>query len=171
METEAFVNPSIEMSRETLKNIEITDEDKERFFKSMLADKPFEDTVSFFDGQLKLRFRSMTVKENNDVVAQITEDRKNGVAAENDAYMITISTYRLALSLISVDDQPYSTITKDNFQAFTEKDSYILARAKPMLEWGTARLSVFLDAFQLFEAKVIKLTTEVQSKNFWKASA
>lgn len=171
MNTEAFVNPSIEMNRETLKNIEITEEDKERFFKSMLADKPFEDTVSFFDGQLKLRFRSMTVRENNDVVGQITADRKNGIAADNDAYMITISTYRLALSLMTIDDQVYSTVSKDNFQAFTENDSYILSRARPMLEWGTAKLSVFLDAFQLFESKVIKLTTEVQSKNFWKASA
>lgn len=171
METQTLVNPSIEMNREPLKTIDISTEDKERFFKSMLADKPFEDTVYLFDGQLKIRFRSMTVKENNDVVDQIIKDRKNNVAADNDAYMITISTYRLALSLLAIDDQEYSTISKDKFQAFTENDTYILARSRPMQEWGTAKLSVFLDAFQIFETKVVKLTSEVQSKNFWKASA
>ena len=72
---------------------------------------------------------------------------------------------------LAIDDQEYSTISKDKFQAFTENDTYILARSRPMQEWGTAKLSVFLDAFQIFETKVVKLTSEVQSKNFWKASA
>jgi hypothetical protein len=169
-ETTTIINPSIEMSRETEKTVEITLEDKERFFKSILADRPYEEVVSLFDGQLKVRLRSMTVQENSDVVNQIVADRKNGVAAENDAYLITISTYRLALSLVSIDDQPYSTITKDNFQALAEKDTYVLARARPMSAWGTSKLAIFLDAFKAFEYKTIRLTSEVQTPNFWKAS-
>jgi hypothetical protein len=169
-ETQPF-NQSIEMNPEPPKQDLITPEDKERFFKSILANTPYEETISLFDGQMKVRFRAMSVKENNDVVEQIIQDKKNGMAADNDAYFITISTYRLATSLVSIDDKEYSSVTKDNFSETTEKDTYILARARPMQAWATPKLSLFLDAFQKFEAKLVKLTNEVQTANFWKASA
>ena len=171
MEQPALISPSVETNTEQPKRVDITDEDKERFFKSVLSDRPYEETVSLFNDQIKLRIKAMTVQENSDVVAQIVEDRKNGVASDTDAYFITIATYRLALSLVSVDDKVYSSITKDNFSPSTEKDSYVLARAKTMLSWSTPKLSAFLDAFSTFESKVIILTKEVQNPNFWKASA
>jgi hypothetical protein len=152
-------------------SVSISEEDKERFFKSVLSDKPYEEVFGLFDNQIKVKFRAMTVSENNDVVNQIVADRKTGLAAENDAYLITITTYRLGLSLISVDDKPYSSVIKDGFTVFAENDSYVLARARPMQSWATAKLAVFLDAFQSFESKLVKLTQEVQNPNFWKASA
>jgi hypothetical protein len=170
MEDQPLINPSIEMNRDKIRNIEITPEDKERFFKSILADAPYEEVVSLLDNGLRLKFRAMTVQENTDVVNQIVADRKNNTASETDAYLITISSYRLAVSLVSVNDQPFSTVTKDNFIALGENETYILARSKPMLGWPTLKLSAYLDAFQLFEAKVLKLSSEVQSTNFWKAS-
>jgi hypothetical protein len=163
-------NQSIEMSTETPKPEAITKEDKERFFKSILANVSYEETIDLFDGQMRVRFRSMTVKENSDVVDQIVKDKKNGVAADNDAYFITISTYRLCVSLVSIDDQEYSSISKDTFVETVENDTYILARARPMQSWATPKLSLLLDAFQKFEAKLVKLTNEVQTANFWKAS-
>lgn len=169
-ETQPF-NQSVEMNPEPPKVDAINSEDKERFFKSILANTPYEETIGLFDGQMKVRFRAMSVKENSDVVDQIVRDKKSGMAAENDAYFITISTYRLAVSLVSVDDQEYSSVTKDNFSETSENDTYILARSKPMQSWATPKLSLFLDAFQKFEAKLVKLTNEVQTANFWKASA
>jgi hypothetical protein len=171
MEDQPLINTSIEMNNETVKKVNISAEDKERFFKSILSDTPYEETVLLFDGQLKLKFKVMTVQENTDVVNQIVADKKNGIADDTDAYLITISTYRLALSLSSVDDRIFSSITKENFSPSFENDSYVLARAKMMTSWTTAKLSAYLDAFQSFEAKTLKLTNEVQSKNFWKASA
>lgn len=173
METQdsPMVSQSIEMETETIKSVQISEKDKENFFKSILSDTPYEETVDLFDKKFKLRFRSMTVKENSDIVNQIVADKKNGVAQENDSYFITISTYRLAVGLVAVNDAVYSDITADNFSPSSDKDTYILARAKPMLAWPTAKLSFFLDAFQRFEAKVVKLVGEVANPNFWKASA
>lgn len=171
METEIPFNSSIELDQSKVPVVDITAEDKERFFKSILADKPYEEVISLFDGQVKVKFKSMTVQENTDVVNQIVSDRKLGIAADNDAYFITIATYRMAICLVSIDDVQYSTTTKENFVPFTENDSYILARSKPMRSWSTARLAVLIDAFKNFEAKLVKLTTEVQTPNFWKASA
>ena len=169
-DTQPF-NQSIEMNTEADRPATITDEDKERFFKSILADKAYEETVELFDGQMRVKFKAMSVSENSDVVNQIVADKKNGLAADNDAYFITISTYRLALSVLTIDDQQYSSITKENFSPSVENDSYVLARARLMQSWSTPKLSLFLDAFRKFEAKIVKLTNEVQTINFWKASA
>jgi hypothetical protein len=170
-ETTPLITQSIEMDTETVKSVEFTQTEKENFFKSVMVDKPYEETITLFDGKFKVRFRSMTVKENGDVVNQIVSDRKNDIAQDNDSYFITISTYRLAIGLVSINDEPYSSITSDNFISADSKDTYISARAKPMQLWPSAKLAFFLDAFKRFEAKVIKLTDEVANPNFWKASA
>lgn len=164
-------NPSIDMTTEKSGKIDIKEQDKENFLKSVLADKPYEETFFLFDGQFKVRFRSLTVQENTDIVNQIVDDKKAGVAMDNDAYFVTISAYRLGLSLVSIDDKPYSDIKKDSYSPSDDKDSYILARAQAIKSWPTYKLSLFLDAFQKFESKIIKLTNEVQTTNFWKASA
>lgn len=171
MEDQPMINQSFDMPARETKEITLSLEEKERFFKSILNDQAYEETLSLFDGKLRIRLRAMTVQENTDVVNQIVADKKNGVAAENDAYFITISTYRLALSLVSIDDVPYSSVTKENFSPDTENDSYVLSRAKIMLAWHTPKLAMFLDAFSKFEARLLKLTSEVQTQNFWKASA
>ena len=171
MDNQPLINPSIELDQTRVPAVDISAEDKERFFKSILADKPYEEVISLFDGQVKVRFRAMTVQENTDVVNQIVVDRKQGVAADNDAYFITIATYRMGLCLMTIDDNPYSSVTKENFVPFTENDSYVLSRSKPMRNWSTARLAILIDAFKQFESKLVKLTSEVQTQNFWKASA
>jgi len=171
MENQPNINPSIDMRRDTPFKYDISDEDKERFYKSVISDKPYEEVVALFDGALKLRFKAMTVQENTDVVNQIVADKQNGMAADNDAYFITIATYRLGLSLVTVNDQVFSTIMRDSFSPSVEHDTYVLARSNVIRNWATPKLSAFLDAFQTFEGKLLKLTTEVQSVNFWKASA
>ena len=151
----------------------VTEVDKEAFFKAVISDKPFEDVISLFDGKLHITLKTMSVEENNDVVQQISNDRDNNLAENNDAYFITISMYRLALSLVSIDDKPFSDISKENFKPQAEEKgvTYIRARADIMRTWPTFKLSAFLNAFNEFEAKVVKLTNEVKTQNFWKASA
>ena len=170
-ETTPIVTQSIEMNTEPTKNVELTQVEKENFFKSIMADRPYEETLTVFDGKFKIKFRSMTVKENSDVVNQIVEDKKNDIAQENDSYFITIATYRLAVCLVAVNDTVYSEVSADNFVPINNKDTYILARSRPMQSWPTAKLSFFLDAFRKFEAKVVKLSAEVSTPNFWTASA
>lgn len=171
MDDQPSINTSIEMNTETTKNIEISDADKERYLKSVLSDTAYTEDISLFDNQLSLKFKALTVQENTDVVNQIVLDRANGVAADNDAYFITISTYRLMLSLMSVDGKPFSAVTKEKFASADDKATYVTARTKETLNWPTLKLSAYLDAFQLFESKILKLSREVHTSNFWKASA
>ena len=171
MNSDFEIHPSIEMGYRPQPLPEITEQDKERFFKSIISDRPYEEELSVFDGQLKIKFRVMTVQENADVVKQIMEDKENGEAGDNDAYLVRISAYRLGLSLLEIDGKPYSSVTRDNYEEGDDTDSsYILSRVKPILSWSTPKLSAYLDAFQQFERKLVKLTSEVQTVNFWKAS-
>ena len=171
MDDQPLINTSIEMNIETPKKVDISEADKERFLKSVLSDKPYQEDIKILDDQLSLTFKAMSVQENTDVVNQIVLDRNSGVAADTDAYFITISTYRLALSLVAVNDQPFSAISKDKYTSENASQSYVAARAKEVLSWPTLKLSAYLDAFQLFESKILKLSKEVQTVNFWKASA
>jgi hypothetical protein len=170
MDEQPAINASIEMDTESVKNVELSTADKERYLKSVLSDSVYTEDIALLDAQLMLKFKALTVQENTDVVNQIVLDRSNGAAADNDAYFITISTYRLALSLVSVDDKPFSTVTKEKFNSLSDKTTYVSARAKETLNWPTLKLSAYLDAFQLFEAKILKLAREVHTPNFWKAS-
>lgn len=169
--TEPAINPSIEMSSSSLVKFDVSEEDKENFLKSVLADKPYEETYDLFDGRMLLRFRNMTVQENTDVVNQVVIDKEKGIASDTDAYFITIATYRLGVSLMSIDGETYSDITKSNFSPSQEAQTYVQARAEKMKSWSTTKLAIFLEAFKKFESKVIKLSSEVMTPNFWKASA
>ena len=160
----------LERAAEAPKGVELTEEEKEKFFKSVLTDTPYEDTVNLFDERLTITLRTMSVEENNDIVEQIAKDKEFGNAENSDAYFITISTYRLALCLLKVDDKEYSNISKKTFKAEDPGTTYIRARALKMREWPTFKLSAFLDAFNKFESRVVKLTNAVQQQNFWKAS-
>jgi hypothetical protein len=160
-----------EYNVENAKPDDITAKDKENFFKSVLTDKPYEEKINLFGSQMSIVLRTMSVSENNDVVNQISLDRANGMAENTDAYFITISTYRLALCLMSIDDKPFSEISKESYVSQDDGVSYVRARAKIMQDWPTFKLSSFLSAFNAFESKVVALTRAVQEQNFWKASA
>ena len=162
---------SIELNQNRINVVELSDADKEMFYKSVLADKPFEEVFPLFDGQYEVRFKAMTVEENSAVVNQIALDRKAKIAADDDSYMVTIASYRLAIGLQEINGKPFSQITKATYTPVDDTDSFVAARARAMQKWATCKLSVFLDAFQAFEGKVIKLSNEVQTRNFWKASA
>jgi hypothetical protein len=150
---------------------QITEEDKENFFKSVISDQPFYEKVSLFGGKMTITLKTMTVEENNDVIAQINKDKDTEVAENNDAYFITISTYRLGLCLAEIDGVKYQTIDKSTFKETDKGVTYVRARAADMQKWPTFKLSAFLAAFNDFEEKVTNLTNEVKTENFWTASA
>jgi hypothetical protein len=161
----------MEMNLDRRKAINVTELDKENFLKSVLTDRPFEEEVSLMNGALLLKLRAMTVQENADVSAQVKLDRKASIAEETDSYYITLSTYRLALCLVSINGEQFSDITKASYKPKNETETYVAARARLCLTWHTAKLAAYLDAFGSFDAKLIKLSSEVQSPNFWTASA
>ncbi len=146
-------------------NIEISDEDKINFYKCFLKDESYTETFSLFDGSFKVTFRTITVKEQNDIFSQLTFDYEKGLAKNDNAYMIRLTLYRLGISLVKIngEDIVYPNDVEDL------KDLYVKTRIKYFENWNSFKLSAVLEKWQYFDSKVFTLLSKVQDKDFWKA--
>src|ERR1700743_1042351 len=100
-------DPAIAEAVNKQQNIVITEQDKDAFFRTFLNDEPFIQDVSLFGGKLRLRFKTLSITENDQLLEQIKKDQNEGVADETDHYYVWISAYRLALSLTHVNGEAY----------------------------------------------------------------
>lgn len=156
-----------------VKKIEVTDEDKERYFKSFLSDEPYQETFARLGGKVKITLRTLTVSENYDIFKQIDLDRKTGRAKNEDSYLMTVVQYRLGVSLVSVNDVPFADdCTKEDFKTDEKAGvSYVAKKAEALQGWPVHKLAGFVETFNYFETKVQQLTAEVADSDFWKAAA
>ena len=145
----------------------LTDIDKENFFKSFISDTQYQEEVSIFGGKLKVKFTTLSVKQNNDIFKQIQIDQDNGIAKNGDAYLIRVYSYRLALTLTEIDGKQFSDIDESDKYV---PNTYIKDRSDTFLKWPDFKLSAILDAFRKFNSKVTQLTMAVQEQDFWKAA-
>ena len=154
------------------KELTITDVEKDEFFRCFLEDESYTEEVSLFAGKFKVKFKTLTINENNEILTQIKLDEKAGTAEETDQYFITISMYRLGLALIAVNGVPFNTDANPQAVALSQDTDLTLTKLKAEVfkDWPTYKLTAVIDAFRTFEQKVIKLTAEVTDPNFWKAA-
>jgi hypothetical protein len=146
----------------------LTEEEKEHFFKAFLADKPYIASESLFNGKIPVKFSSLSIKENNTVLLQMQYDRESGVAKNNDAYLIKVIQYRIAASLLEINNTPFAPDITDKEFPNNEKEhsTYILKRLSLMDNWGVYKISSLTEAFNRFESKLRALTEESFKGNF-----
>ena len=153
--------------------IKITEAEKEEFFKCFLADKPYQEELELFGGKFKVKFKTLTINENEQVVAQVQLDQKNGEARNDDMYFITISTYRLAIALTDINGAAFQPEIDKRAVALQASDNenitLVKARSAIFKNWPAYKLTAIVEAFSKFEKKVIKLTKETLDANFWTA--
>jgi hypothetical protein len=146
----------------------LTDVEKENFFKSFLADKPYTAEETLFHGKLQLKFTTLSIKENNTVMLQMQYDRDLDVAKNTDAYLIRVIQYRIAAALLELDHKPFAPeITEAAFPNNNkEGKTYLVEKLKLMEVWPVHKVSTITDAFNKFEKTVIALTEESFKENF-----
>jgi hypothetical protein len=146
----------------------LTDAEKESFFKAFLADAPYEAEESLFNGKLIVKFKTLSVGENNLVMQQLQFDRDNGTAKNSDAYLIQVIQYRIAASMTHFDKQPFAIEINEETSPTDVKagQTYLIKRLEVMKEWPTFKVSSLTDAFNRFEKKVRALTEESFKENF-----
>lgn len=149
--------------------VQITDIDREKFFKAFISDQPFCEEYSLFEKKVTVKFKTLTVSENNDVFRQISLDNVAGIAKNEQSYMVVITLYRLAQSLQEINGEKFSDTTKETFIE-QENLTYVKAKADTLLNWPAFKLTAFLEAYRMFEEKVERLTAAVQEPSFWKAA-
>lgn len=148
-----------------------TDIDKEDFIKSVLSDQPFTSEYKLFNEQFNIKLRSLTVEESTEVFTQLKKDQTAGRIGSDATYLLSLTNYRLCLSLLSINNIPFQPeLTKERYTPEGDTDSYIRARAKPFLSWPVFKLSAVGEVFREFEDKLVDLSKEIQNKNFWIAA-
>jgi len=166
-------NPMLEPLEYNIKAPVITDEDKENFFRAFLSDEPFSEVVPIFGGKFKMKFATMTVEQNDDLLQQIAVDQSLGLAKNQDSYFIRLLLRRLVTMLVSLNGVPFEpTLTKEAFPIDTKTgDSFLVRRANILEKKYAFKLAIIIEAFRGFEKKVDVLSKEALNENFWKAAA
>lgn len=147
----------------------VTESEKEEFFKAFLAEKCYQEKVEMFAGKANVTVRTLTNKENSDILKQISMDVARNKGKNDDSYFITIMSYRLGLAIVELNGLPLNT--SDEKEDLANGISYVSIRSKVFSEWPIFKLAAIQEAFRTFEAKVLELTMEIQNPNFWKADA
>jgi len=179
--TEEIKTPDVEKTETPVEDksnigpstIKVTDAEKEKFFKSFLSDKPYEEDVQLFGGKVVATIRTFSVAEQQDIIGQIQMDQDSGIAESNDSYLTTILSYRLGVGLVAINGEPFAVdLTPDKVPKNKEKAySYIRARYELFKKWPLYKLTSYVDSYGAFENKVQALTRQMTSPDFWKASA
>lgn len=154
----------------TTKEVKVTESEKLDFYKAFLADKPYAGSIDLFGGKFKVVFSSLTVKQTQDIFEQIRKDQIKDEISTDANYMMTLTNYRLGQALVSINDEPFRPeLGIDKYKPKDENDSYIKAKGLVFADWPVFKLSALADAFKQFEDKLVYLTREVQTENFWEA--
>jgi hypothetical protein len=155
------------MSDEIKPTSSVTEGEKIEFYKAFLADKPFTATEKLFNDNFTIVFRSLDVKQAGDVFETLRKDQINNIVNSDAKYMMMLTNYRLGQSIVSINGEPY--LPEVNELSGSEEENYIKLKAKPFDSWPVFKLSAVADAFKAFENKIIELTKEVQTPDFWAA--
>lgn len=149
----------------------ITAEEKEAYYKAFKADRPYISTENIFDG-FELEFKSLSSAESDSIYHQLRKDQDSGEINNDASYLLYLTNYRLAVSLVKVDKEPYlPDIKVDTYKPVDDKDSFLKARITPIRNWPIFKLAAVLEVFKSFEDKLFELTRAVHDRSFWKAAA
>lgn len=157
-------------------DIPITDEEKDQYLLSALHLRPLEADTTLFGGRLQLRWRALSVEDNEDIWRQLLLDEASGFVSTAADKMEYSQRYRLTLSLIQYE-------TDDNITRFQGE----LAKWNPSVNSGRGKLwdcwSVLREILKLnestyrvlageqlkFSMKLMKLEQLADDVGFWKA--
>lgn len=161
------------MDENLYKDVEVTEVEKENFYKSVLSDKPFGLDFSIFDNQFKLTLRALYTAENQDILYWLDKERDSGLLTTSDIYYMRMMNFRLAVSLQTLNDTPFAPeLTRETEPIVKDgKSNYLLSRVNILEKWPAFKLVAFQSVYKDFELKVMKLTASIKTPGFWKASA
>lgn len=149
--------------------VEVTDEEKEEFFKCFLKDIPYSSIVPIFNGKTTIELSAMTVQENIDISLALKNEQVVGLGLPTSSWLTELMCYKLAACLKKIDDKPFEAEYTP-----TENDPsyrYIEEKAKKLRTMSLFKLSALTEAMKQFELKVLTLTNNITDakSNFWQA--
>ena len=167
--TPASIETPLKQPLSAPETIDVTEDDKLRFFKAFISDQPFTDSISLFDGKVVVEFKVQTREEIDDILRQTFLDDKEGITGRK-TYDYRLACYRMVVSIHSVTGFEW-TGNKVTKKTHTDENStYVAARYDLIKNWNISKVGSILESFQRFEKKVFALEKAVNNQVFWRAS-
>lgn len=159
--------------QEIIPLVELTDKERENFFKAFLSDSQYVGEEVIFDGQMTIKFRTLSTDETMEIYDQMRDDQISGRLTSDANYLTKLTSYKLGASLMSANNVLFMPeVIRENFPVHTdkfEKENYLTKRSKQITSWPNFKFAGYIEAYRIFENKVLQLTKEIQTENFWKA--
>ena len=150
-----FIPPSID-----LESIKITEEEEDKYFKSVIDSVPYSETYEFFKGKMKVTYRTRTVSETQSIARRIAKNEPT-TTAELDLLM---SQYNMAFTVVSI-------VTTENTENFNMNysigdDDVNLEDRLRRFNFPSQKYMVILKGMYKFENKVAALAERSVSSDF-----
>lgn len=150
--------------------VEVTDSDKNLYFKSLLTDTKLELTIELEVGTgLPLTFRALNNYDLEIVFLTLKQCSEEGNVTGTSQYATRVQQCAVALQLVKYNgvkvkgvvldyDAPMST-SVDNLRAHIEKE---------LPNWSWPKWQAVITGLKIFETKVSICNENVRNGNFWK---
>lgn len=147
-----------------LPKIEVTDDDRQRFYDSVAERKPFSEKMIIIEGKLEVQFRCKTRKEVDQVERQLLADLNDSHVRSERAYATAKINYSLMMQIVAINgiaaSHPSAYAADPQFSLRTFLDSHIIST---LPEWTMFMLSGALTQFDL---RCELISKECLSRNF-----
>lgn len=149
-------------------DVDVTDEEKALFLKTLLNDTEFEIPVSLMNGQMQVSIKAKSSHAQN-LILQIVDQRSFEEEISNLMIVHSwLQEYSMALMITEVNGKkrPHAEITnQDDVDTAREKlDPIVQEYYRDLgVQWD-----ILLRALHLFETKKVKMQDECLNENFWK---
>lgn len=158
--------------------VNITSKDKQVFTAAILGQQRFVKDYDVFDGQMKVTFKALTVKENQLVIDQLMHDWKNNKLTNTGIAVAEANNYQLVLGLKSISYnntvQEIPELFSDDVEFETPTEGTILPDFLKYvydnyLKTETMR-RIVLKMYGDFINLQNKLEVMAENSDFWKAT-
>lgn len=166
--------PDAEFMNEALvpvDNIEITEEEKRIYLKSLLSDTLTRFRISLYNGQLNYDLRSRSMFEQRRVLDvinwRITQDEllKGNLAKQFDM----LQQYCALLMVERINDIQFSDLKLEEGKTLEEHYKILWHAAdKSFSKMNSVCWTSILNAMRRFESKCVKLAENAVNEDFWK---
>lgn len=156
-----------------VQNIDVTEEEKRIFLKTLVLDEPARFAISLFNGEFVCGMRTRTTYEQQRVFDvlnfQVVQKKLEGPEVNYALYMTILQQYFSLLMVEHINKRLFSELTLKPGKSVEEHSAILEAeRAKIFNTTNNVRWTAIINAMRVFEAKCAKMSENAANEDFWK---
>jgi hypothetical protein len=148
-------------------DVPVTEDDKALYLKAMLNDKPVHMEITLFGGQLSVKVKARSTKEQQVMYLAIHKDRDEGLIPDTASLISASQRYGIRFMLVEYNNSPVDQLDLEGLSYSESVDMLREETCKLLDGMSVPKWNSILNAMNIFEAKMAKMGTECLNENFW----